>query len=158
MSDDAGAGSDKYTGQGASDGAEVAEAAGARVEPADDEALGSGRLDGDMDARPCSRLSDRKLSVVKMTCAAFHTFNVIVGFNRTSKRAEAVLMFTTGVTSLHEGDHVFLTLRLGRALVTPDELISPPMLTPVTDALAPNCTRPETAADTDAAPRSSPPN
>lgn len=42
MSDAAGAGSEAYTGQSASDGAEVAEAAGARVEAADIEAPGAG--------------------------------------------------------------------------------------------------------------------
>jgi hypothetical protein len=54
--------------------------------------------DGDMDARPCSRLSDRKLSVDVTTCAEFQTFNERVGFKITSRCASAVLMVKTGVT------------------------------------------------------------
>ena len=123
MADAAGAGKEAYTGQGASDaeapgardeaaddeaagaGVEAAEkeAPGARVEPADDEALGSGRLDDDMDARPCSRLSERKPSVVMTTCTAFQTFNLSVGFNSTSRRAAAVLMVKIGVTVSQRG-------------------------------------------------------
>ena len=52
MSDAAGAGSDRYTGQAPTDGAEVAEAAGARVEAADDEADAIGGEDAEVAAPP----------------------------------------------------------------------------------------------------------